>query len=67
VGGFGAGDAAFQEFNLAVVIGFVFGNVEPFGVIVGGEVAIGLGACVVLDEMRFVGRMILLRKGTGEW
>jgi hypothetical protein len=35
-----AWDAAFQEFDLAVVVGFVFGHVKPFGVIVGGEIAV---------------------------
>ena len=34
-GGFGTGQAALQEFDLAIVIGFVFGHVEPFAVVVG--------------------------------
>jgi len=29
------GETVFQEFDLAVVVGFVFGDVEPFGVVVG--------------------------------
>ena len=33
-GGFGAGEAAFEELDLAVVVGFMFGDVEPFVVIV---------------------------------
>ena len=36
--GFRTGDAALQEFDLAVVVGFVFGDVKPFGVIVGGKI-----------------------------
>ena len=35
-----AGNTAFQEFDLAVVVGFVFGYVKPFGVVVRGEVAL---------------------------
>jgi hypothetical protein len=30
----------FQEFDLAVMIGFVFGDMKPFGVVVGWEVAV---------------------------
>src|ERR1700722_11450983 len=38
--GFCAWKARFQEFYLSVMIGFVFGYVKPFGVIVGFEVAL---------------------------
>jgi len=37
---FRAGNTAFQELDLAVVVGFVFGDVKPFGVVVRGEVAL---------------------------
>lgn len=35
-----AGKAAFQEFDLAVVVGFVFGDVKPLGVVVRREVTL---------------------------
>ena len=35
---FCAGKTVLQEFDLAVVVGFVFGNVKPFGVVVRREV-----------------------------
>ena len=38
-GGFGAGETALEEFDLAVVVGLVFGDMKPFAVIVGGSPA----------------------------
>ena len=39
-GRLGAGQAVLQKFDLAVVIGFVFGDMKPFRVIVGAKVAV---------------------------
>ena len=39
-GGFGAGNPALQKFDLAVVIGFVFGDVEPFSEIVHAHIGV---------------------------
>jgi len=35
VAAFGSGEAAFEPFDLAVVVGFVFADVEPLAVVVG--------------------------------
>jgi hypothetical protein len=47
-GGFGAGEAGLEEFDLAVVVGFVFGNVEPFAVIIGAEFGVDGGEPLVI-------------------
>ena len=39
-GRFSAGEAALQEFDLAVVVGLVFGDMKQFGVVLRGEVAV---------------------------
>jgi hypothetical protein len=37
-GGLGTGEAALQEFDLAIVVGLVFGYVKPLGVVVPAKI-----------------------------
>ena len=55
--GFCAGQAGLQEFDLAVVIGFVFGDVEPFAIIIGAEIFVDDHEPLVVALLQFRERM----------
>lgn len=50
---FCAGDAALQKFDLAVVVGFMFGHVEPFGVVVHAHLGVEGGKPIVVTLFEF--------------